>query len=154
MRVIFLDRCWVVHIPFVSMVELKFPAHFPVDRLADPVVSRRANLLHLLIMWLIVSSLSPHSLHLLFCWVLSILAFIIYSSRVSHISDNWWFYTGVWVTASLLRFPGLVYYYYYHLIIKVFLISVRWGSFTGVWVTASLLKSPGLISVFWSFTMT
>ena len=36
-----------------------------------------ANLLHSLIMWLIVSSLSPHSLHLLFCWFLSILALII-----------------------------------------------------------------------------
>ena len=35
-----------------------------------------ANLLHSLIMWLMVSSLSPHSRHLLFCWVLSILALI------------------------------------------------------------------------------
>ena len=35
-----------------------------------------ANLLHSLIMWLMVSSLSPHSLHLLFCWVLYILALI------------------------------------------------------------------------------
>ena len=35
-----------------------------------------ANLLHSLIMWLIVSSLSPHSLHLTFCIVLSILALI------------------------------------------------------------------------------
>ena len=35
-----------------------------------------ANLLHSLIMWLIVSSLSPHSLHLLFCCILSILALI------------------------------------------------------------------------------
>ena len=35
-----------------------------------------ANLLHSIIMWLIVSSLSPHSLHLLFCCVLSILALI------------------------------------------------------------------------------
>ena len=35
-----------------------------------------ANLLHSLIMGLMVSSLSPHSLHLLFCWVLSILALI------------------------------------------------------------------------------
>ena len=34
------------------------------------------NLLHSLIMWLIVSSLSLHSLHLLFRWVLSILALI------------------------------------------------------------------------------
>ena len=45
MRVIFLDRCWVVHLPFVCMVELKFPAHFPVDHLADPVVSRLILLL-------------------------------------------------------------------------------------------------------------
>ena len=35
-----------------------------------------ANLLHSLILWLIVSSLSPHSLHLLFFCVLSILALI------------------------------------------------------------------------------
>ena len=35
-----------------------------------------ANLLHSLIMWLMVSSLSPHSLHLLFSCVLSILALI------------------------------------------------------------------------------
>ena len=35
-----------------------------------------ANLLYSLIIWLMVSSLSPHSLHLLFCWVLSILALI------------------------------------------------------------------------------
>ena len=36
-----------------------------------------ANLLHSLIMWLIASSLSPHSVHLLFCCVLSILALIL-----------------------------------------------------------------------------
>ena len=35
-----------------------------------------ANLLHSPIMWLMVSSLSPHSLHRLFCCVLSILALI------------------------------------------------------------------------------
>ena len=35
-----------------------------------------ANLLHLLIMWLIVASISPHNLHLLFCSVLFIFAFI------------------------------------------------------------------------------
>ena len=33
-------------------------------------------MLHSLIMWLIVSSLSPHSQHLLFCYVLSTLALI------------------------------------------------------------------------------
>ena len=35
-----------------------------------------ANLLHSIIIWLVVSSMSPHSLHLLFCCVLSILALI------------------------------------------------------------------------------
>ena len=34
------------------------------------------NLLYSLITWLMVSALSPHSLHLLFCYVLSILALI------------------------------------------------------------------------------
>ena len=34
------------------------------------------NLLHLLIMWSTISSLSPHNLHLLFCCVLSILTLI------------------------------------------------------------------------------
>ena len=33
---------------------------------------------------------------------------IIYSSRVFHISISWWFFTGVWVTASLLKSPGLI----------------------------------------------
>ena len=35
-----------------------------------------ASLLHSLIMWLVVSFLSPHNLHLLFCCVLSLLALI------------------------------------------------------------------------------
>ena len=34
-----------------------------------------ANLLHLLIMWLIILPLSPHNLHQLFCCILSILAY-------------------------------------------------------------------------------
>ena len=62
------------------MVNFKFLAHLPVDPLANPAVSCLisfcANLLHSLIMWLIVSSLSSHSRHLLFCCVLSILALI------------------------------------------------------------------------------
>ena len=78
--VIFQDRCWDVHIPFVSMVKFKFLAHFPGIILPTQsclvLYSLCANLLHSLIMWLMVSSLSPHSLHLLFCWVLSILALI------------------------------------------------------------------------------
>ena len=33
--------------------------------------------------------------------VIIIIIIIIYSFKVFHISVNWWFYTGVWVTASL-----------------------------------------------------
>ena len=94
-----------MHIPFVGMVKFKFLAHFPVDYLADPVVSSLysfcANLLHSLIMWLMVSSLSLHSLHLLFCCVLSILALI------------WLFLMALFCTAirrdsvSLFKFPFL-----------------------------------------------
>ena len=80
MHLILQDRFWVVHIPFVRIVKFEFLAHLPVDYLAHPVVSSLihfcADMLHLLIMWLIVSSLLPHNLHLLFCCVLSILALI------------------------------------------------------------------------------
>ena len=38
--------------------------------------SLHAIMLHSLIMWLTISSLSPYNLHLLFCWVLSILTLI------------------------------------------------------------------------------
>ena len=36
-----------------------------------------SNLLHLLITWLIISSLSPHNLYLLFCCILSIFAVLL-----------------------------------------------------------------------------
>ena len=36
---------WFVHMPFVTKVKFKFLAHFPVDHLADPVVSRLILLL-------------------------------------------------------------------------------------------------------------
>ena len=74
------DRFWVVHIPFIRMVKFRLLAQFPVDHLTHPVVSSLkffyVNLLHSLVMWLIVSSLSHHNQHLLFCCVLSILALI------------------------------------------------------------------------------
>ena len=72
-------RCWVVHIPFVRRVKYEF--HYS-QWITLPTQSCLVlysfcdNLLHLLIMWLIVSSLTPHNLLLLFCCVLSILAFI------------------------------------------------------------------------------
>ena len=76
MYVILQDRCWVVQIPFVRMVKFQFLAQFPVDHLTHPVLFSLilfgANLLHSLIMWLIISSLSPHNLHRLFCCVVGL----------------------------------------------------------------------------------
>ena len=63
--------------------------------------SRYANLLHSLIIWLIVSPLLPHSLHLLFCCVLSILAliwFVLMALSCAAIRRD---------SASLLKFPFL-----------------------------------------------
>ena len=68
------------HIPFVSEVKFQFLHISQLITLPTlsclALYSLCANLLHSLITWLMVSSLSSHSLHLLFCWVLSILALI------------------------------------------------------------------------------
>ena len=62
-----------------------------------------ANLLHTLIMWLIVSYLSPHNLHLLFCYSLSILALIWLVLLML-------FCVAIWRdSVSLRRFPFLIY---------------------------------------------
>ena len=47
MCVIFLDRCWVVHIQCVRTVKFKFLAYLPLDHLADPVLSSLIFILHL-----------------------------------------------------------------------------------------------------------
>ena len=69
------DGVRVVNIPFVRIVKFQFLEQFPVDLRPHPFVSHvipfGANLLHLVITWLIVLSLSPHSQHLLFSWFLS-----------------------------------------------------------------------------------
>ena len=76
---IFQDGFWVAYISFVRMVKFKLLHNSQWITLSTQsclvLWSLCANLLHSLIMWLIVSSLSQHSLHLLFCCVLSILAF-------------------------------------------------------------------------------
>ena len=63
---------WFVHILYGSMIKIKSLAQFPMDQLTHSVVSSLysfcANLLHFLNLWLTVSSLSSHNLHLLF-WV-------------------------------------------------------------------------------------
>ena len=73
------DRFYVVHIPPIRMVKFDFFSQLPVDNLSQPFMCRLyffcANFLHSRIILLIVSSLSPHNLHLLFCGVLSVSAF-------------------------------------------------------------------------------
>ena len=107
-----------------------------------------ANLLHSLIMWLIVSSLSPHSLHLLLCCVLSILTLIwlvlitlscaaIRRDSVSHLRF------------SFLSQVHYYYYYYYYYSRQILHTNLSWCSLHGIWMTASFLKSPGLFSVNW-----
>ena len=65
-----------------------------------------ANLVHSLIMWLIVSSQSPHSLHLLFCCVWSILALI-------------WLVLMA-LSCVAIRRGSYYYYYYYYLLLVSF----------------------------------
>ena len=117
-----------------------------------------ANFLHSFIMWLMILYLSPHSLPLQFCCVLSILALI------------WLVLTTLFCAAfrrdyvSLLMFPFLSHVHVLScemllllfsllLLLLVFHISLSWWFFTGVWVTASLLKSPGLFLVFLPFSI-
>ena len=98
------------------------------------------NSLHSLNMWLIVSSLSPRNLHLLFCYVLSIIALIWLVLMAL-------FYVAIRKdSVSIIRFPFII------IITRAFHINVSRWFLSGVWVTASLLKSPGLL-VFWPFSI-
>ena len=45
-RVILQDWCWVVHIPFVRVVKLKFLAQFAVDPFTHPIVSSLSVLIY------------------------------------------------------------------------------------------------------------
>ena len=91
-----------MHTPFVQRVKFKFLAQFPVDHFFHPILSTFilffcTNLHDLIIILLIVSSLSPHNLHMLFCCILSIFAFLmlLFSGAIRKYS------------VSLLRFPVL-----------------------------------------------
>ena len=95
-----------------------------------------ANLLYSLIMWLMVSSLSSHSLHWLFCCVYSRFDMIGTYGVVLGCYFYYYYY----------------YYYYYFNLLGVFHTSVSWWFLTGVWERererVNLLNFPGLFSVF------
>ena len=80
-RLILKDRFWFVCILLTSVVKVQFFAHFPVDHLSYPVMTRFELLCVSLLYSLIIGFigfffLSPHNLHLQFCCVLSIFALI------------------------------------------------------------------------------
>ena len=68
------DRCWFVNIPFISMATFQF-LHWVIFSCLVLYLFG-ASLLHSLNIRLIVSSLSSHTLLLLFCCVLSLLVLI------------------------------------------------------------------------------
>ena len=109
-------------------------------------------------MWLIVLSLSLPSLHLLFCWVLSILALIWLVLTALPCAAIWR------DSVSLLKFPFLSHIqvlsceilFISHLLLLLSLLLLLYRylvDFTGVWVTLSVLKSPGLFSIFWPISI-
>ena len=101
-----------------------------------------ANLLHSLIMWLMVSSLSLHSLHLLFCCVLSILTLI----WLVLTALFFYFFAAIRRdSVSLSKFPFLSHYYYYYFSSSEFFTPVL---AVGLHWSLSDCKSP-LVS--WTF---
>ena len=97
----------------ISIFFLQFSVnHFPTQSCLV-LCSFCANFLHSLIVWVIVSSLSPHNLHLLFCCVLSILAFYKWQQDTSVIQDStvnssWsqqWCALNDFTSSSALQFP-------------------------------------------------
>ena len=76
MRLIFLDGFWIVNLLVWPNLNFLHNSRWVTLSTQSCLVLYYfyTSLLHSLIMWLIVSSLSPHNLHQPFCWVLSILA--------------------------------------------------------------------------------
>ena len=113
-----------------------------------------ANLLHSLIMWLMVSSLSPYSPHVLFCCILSILALIwlvlmtLFCAAIRRDSVSLLMFAFLSHVNVLLWEMFIIIIYSF----RFFHFSVTWCFFSGIWVTASLLKPLGLVSVFWPFS--
>ena len=80
-RVIFLNKCWVMDIPFVGMVKFKFLAHFPVYHLAHPVVSSLVLLLR---------QFAAFAYHMIDGIIIIIIIIIIPFLRVLHVSVSLW----------------------------------------------------------------
>ena len=99
--VIFYDRCWVVHIPFVGMVKFKYLAHFPVDHLAHTVVSS---------LILLLCQFAAFAYYMIDCFICHRIAYICYFVA-SYLSPPWydWFLCAAIRRDSVshLKFPFL-----------------------------------------------
>ena len=65
-----------------------------------------ANLQHSLIMWLIVSSVSPHNLHLLFCcvqWIFAQILLVLMAFFCATVRIDYYYYNLFFTSFSLLR---------------------------------------------------
>ena len=111
-----------------------------------------ANLLHSLIMWLMVSSLSPHSLHLLICYVLSMFALIwlvlmaLFCAAIRRDSVS---IIIILILLLLLLLLLLLIIIIIIIILASFPTSVSWWSLTSMWARPCLLSSQGLFSIYW-----
>ena len=80
MRLILQNGFWVVHILFVEWSNYNFLHNYQwitfLNQPSQVLNSFSTKNLHSLIMWMVVLSLSPHKLHLLFWWVLSMFGLI------------------------------------------------------------------------------
>ena len=100
-RVILRERGWVLHITICSYGQILISCTFPTLPNQSCLVSYPfcADLLHSLTMWLIVLSLSPHNIHLLFCHVLIYSRFVMIGSYALFCTAIRSF------SVSLLKFP-------------------------------------------------
>ena len=75
--VILQDIFWVVHIPFVHIEKFPFLAHFPwITMPTQSWLVLYSLEICCIRLWFLVSSLSSHNVHLLFCCALFVLALI------------------------------------------------------------------------------
>ena len=165
-RLILLDRFRIVQKLPVRMVKLKFSSTIPSrspppSQLCLVLYSFPANLLYSLIMWLIVSSLSPQNPRFLFWCVLSIFYFDnigLYGVVLCCFKKRFYFSLKVFFLVHIqvflceislacrLKCPFILSLLFF---LRVFHASLSRWFLTGVWVTESLLMSPGPSSVFW-----
>ena len=98
----FLGQMLSVYIPFVRMVKFKFLPHLPVDHLAHPVVS--SPILLLCQFGAFAYYVIDYYYYYYYCFCC---CYYFTHMRLFHSIVSWRFLTGDFVTASLLKSPGV-----------------------------------------------